>query len=147
MTERKNEIHPRVVLKEAENKARRSIDSRKTASALRNLTPLVYEVLAENLGGVDTQGYQVEIEEGLTQQRPGEDREETYRDACSTLRSQGKSMQDIANALLRDPEVLTALSLGEMTRTQYEGVRGIFIDSLSEYYPGAKKLKDKTKKT
>lgn len=123
-----------------------SYDPRKTAEALENLVPLVYETLGEDRGGVDTQGYHTELEERITQRDPGEDREITYKNACNTLRNQGLSMRGVGNALLKDPRIITALNLGEMTNERYQKMLGHFIDSLAKYFPSAKLQKDKKRK-
>lgn len=123
-----------------------SYDPRKTAEALENLAPLVFETLGENKGGVGTQGYHTELEERIIQRDPGEDREITYGNACRTLRSQGISMRGIGNALLKDPRVITALNMGDMTNEQYQMKLGILINSLADYYPGAKRQENKKRK-
>jgi hypothetical protein len=121
-------------------------DPRKTSEALTNLTPLVFETLGENRDGESMQGYHTELEDKIVQRDPGEDREVTYGNACKTLRSQGISMQGVGNALLRDPRVTTALNLGNMTNEQYQMKLGILINSLADYYPGAKRQENKKRK-
>ena len=124
----------------------RTYDDRKTSEALGTLRPLVFETLGEDRGGVGTQGYQVLLEEKVNQKIPGESRDRSYYSACCTLRSQGKSLKDIALALLSDPRVVTGLNLGNKTETALKADKGTLMDALSEVYPGAKPQRLKKKK-
>ncbi len=125
---------------------KRKPNDRKTAEALKNLKPLLFEILAEDKGSVGSQGYHVELEDDISQKDPKEDRETTYRNACNTLRSQGYSMEDVVDALVNDPRLITALRLGQITNPAYQMIRGELNNALADYFPGAKRQENKSER-